>query len=528
MEGVVVVIRSMVKRPEVWLVFIAICLSVSAYVFFYQQGTTLGYKDNYSHLEIGRRIVAGKATGFGQLGGIWLPLQHVLIMLTAWNDYMYLTGLSGAVISMVSYVISTWCVFRIIWHLTGRHSAAWTAAAVFGLSANMLYLQSTSMGEVLMYLCITVTVLCLVRWIQTDHYGYLVSGAVASLALTFTRYEGWVMALTFVGVVFYTCLRHRYALVRGSQKGQAMLLIFGFFPALGIFGWLLWNQLIFGDWLNWLTGQYGSKDQVSTQTLTQVGNPRIAATTYWYAMVHTVTIPLIALAVVGLVVMLVREKFSPASVTVMSTLVMAPFFIWGLYAGNQPMHVVEVDGDLYNLRFGVVMMIPVSLLIGYLVGQLPAWRRLSSIAAVVVVCGLLGVTVPAFANDGSGIVTNREAHQAQLGMQEQAAVGAFIQDNTVGNVLMESFNNERILFPIQKRVIYEGSQDLWTSSLIDPTGKRNKIDIIVMRSTAGDTDLVYEKMYEKPVMYRYKLVLQTDNYLVYRKKGRSFYDQDSQ
>lgn len=87
---------------------------------------------------------------------------------------------------------------------------------------------------------------------------------------------------------------------------------------------------------------------------------------------------------------------------------------------------------------------------------------------------------------------------------------------------MESFNNERALFDVQSRVIYEGAEFLWDSSLIDPTGERNKIDVIVMRTMPGNTDKVYDSMHDAPVLYEYQQVFASDNYLVYEKKGELF------
>ncbi|SDC98751.1 hypothetical protein SAMN05421872_105123 [Nocardioides lianchengensis] len=48
---------------------LATVLSVGAHAYFRDLGTVLGYKDAVSHLIIGRRVVVGQTTGFGQLGG---------------------------------------------------------------------------------------------------------------------------------------------------------------------------------------------------------------------------------------------------------------------------------------------------------------------------------------------------------------------------------------------------------------------------------------------------------------------------
>ena len=111
----------------------------------------LGYKDALSHLLIGRRLVVGQHPGFGQLGGIWLPLPHLLIATLAWNRDLYLSGLAGSVFSMLAYVGTVVGLYAAVRVATRDRLAGWVAAAVYGLNANALYLQSTPMGETLRF-----------------------------------------------------------------------------------------------------------------------------------------------------------------------------------------------------------------------------------------------------------------------------------------------------------------------------------------------------------------------------------------
>ncbi len=513
---------NMLKRDETILVLVSLVISVASFLFFYAQGTTLGYKDMYSHLEIGRRLIVGQSTGFGQLGGIWLPLQHILMIPLVWNDFLYTTGLAGSLLSMASFVASVVLVFKIIHDLSGSRIGGYAAAALFGLNPNMLYLQSTPMTEPLMYVSALLSVWGILRWLQTDRYSYLLMASFATFSLTLTRYEGWILAVVFIVVVVYGCIRKRYPLFTGNQKGQGLVLAFTFFAMLGVVGWNLWNQLIFNNWLNWMQGEYSSSDQVSTQVLSQVNDLSASVMTYWYAVIENVPVVFLAIGAVGLLVLVVREKLSPESVTIISLLSVMAFLVYGLYKGQQPMHVEQIDGDLYNLRFGTYAVLPVSLLIGYLVAMTPRRWAIRSATSSIVGASATVFLVLAFANNGAGVITNREAWSAMAGMAEQKEVAQFLKDDTRGRILMESFNNERALFDVQSRVIYEGAEFLWDSSLIDPTGERNKIDVIVMRTMPGNTDKVYDSMHDAPVLYEYQQVFASDNYLVYEKKGELF------
>jgi hypothetical protein len=511
------------RREETYIVLGASVVSIVAFLFFYGQGTTLGYKDMYSHLEIGRRVVVGQSTGFGQLGGIWLPLQHILMIPLVWNNFLYLTGLAGSLLSMVAYVTSVMAVFKIIRLLTGSRLGGYTAALVFGLNPGVLYLQSTALTELLMYAALLLAVLGILKWLKTDNYNFLMLAAFSTFALTLTRYEGWVMAVVLVAVVVYSCIRRGFSFIKGNQKGQGLTLTFSFFALLGIAAWIVWNGLIFGDPMNWVKGEYSSSEQVSSQQLNQVGDLQASVMTYYYGMLGNMPVVLMIAALAGLIVLIIREKFSPESVLVMSTIVIIPFFMYGLFTGQQPMRVAQIDGDLYNLRFGVFAVIPASIMIGYLVGHatFKLVRPVLAISAAVLVGAFFVVS---FVDNGKQIITQQEARSSINGMSEQAEVGDFLADKTGGRILMESFNNERALFEIQPRVVYEGAK-FWDSALIDPTGARNAIDVIVMRTEPGNTDKVYDDLYEAPVMYEYNQVLETDHYRVYEKKGQLFSDE---
>src|SRR3972149_7824331 len=79
-------------------------ISVFAFLFYYENKLGLSYNDARSHLDMGRRVVENLKPGLAQLGSVWLPLPHFLMLFTVWNDFMWHSGLSGAIVSMASYV----------------------------------------------------------------------------------------------------------------------------------------------------------------------------------------------------------------------------------------------------------------------------------------------------------------------------------------------------------------------------------------------------------------------------------------
>ncbi len=504
-------------NPRLLLVFIATAVSVVAFIFFYRQGSTLGYKDTFSHLEIGRRIVVGQATGLGQLGGIWLPLQHILMIPLVWSSTLYYTGLAGSLISMGAYVICVVAVFGIVRMLTRSHWGAWTGAAVFGLNPEILYLQSTPMGEMLMYALLLLAVLCLIAWAQTDQYRYLLLGAVSTLAMSLVRYEGWVMTIVLLGVVFYACARNGYRFFRGDQKGQGLLLAFSYIALLGIIGWMLWNYLIFDDPLNWLRGQYSSREQMIGISPIQTGDLPLSIKTYALGLRYTLTIPVLLLSAIGLVFLTAREKGSVQSVAVLSLLVPGLFLVYGLYSNSQPMFLPEFNGELYNIRFSLVALLPCSVACGYLVGILPRRYLLRQIVGTLGIAAVATYSLFVFVSDPTNMILgNREAHNSIEAQEGQQLASEWIDRNTTGRVLIESFENERAVFDIQSRVVYEGSPD-WEAALEDPTS--NNISVIVMRTDSHGTDRVSSSLSGSPALDGWTKVYDTQPYEIYEREG---------
>src|SRR5436190_16662701 len=64
-----------------WLlvtVIVACCTSIITMGYFFQNYQILLLGDTYAHMLIARRLFDNATPGLAQLGGIWLPLPHLL------------------------------------------------------------------------------------------------------------------------------------------------------------------------------------------------------------------------------------------------------------------------------------------------------------------------------------------------------------------------------------------------------------------------------------------------------------------
>ncbi len=149
------------------LLFVTLILSVvSGYYFYFylNSGLGLSYNDARSHLDIGRRVVEGLKPGIAQLGSVWLPLNHVLMIPLIWNDWAWHSGFAGAVWNMVSFVGTGILIYKILEVFNVKILGRLFGVLVFAANLNVLYLQSTAMTEPLLLATMTAGCYYLLLW----------------------------------------------------------------------------------------------------------------------------------------------------------------------------------------------------------------------------------------------------------------------------------------------------------------------------------------------------------------------------
>lgn len=86
-------------------------LSAAAVRLGWQRGYTLYYGDAQCHVGIARRVIDSRTPGIDQLGTPWLPLPHLLMLPLVGDDYLWQTGLAGAIPSAVCFVLAAGFLF---------------------------------------------------------------------------------------------------------------------------------------------------------------------------------------------------------------------------------------------------------------------------------------------------------------------------------------------------------------------------------------------------------------------------------
>jgi 4-amino-4-deoxy-L-arabinose transferase-like glycosyltransferase len=494
-----------------WVMLAAIFISVVSFAFFFFQGTTLYYYDAGARMLITRRVIDSPTPGFAQLGAVWPPFTHLLALPFIMIDPLYRNGMAGSLVSMICFVVSVFYLYKFIKQLTGSRWSALGGLAVFVLNTNILYLQSTGMTEVPMIAAAIGAMYYLLRLTQEPdkRRWYLWSGLFLS-AGCLIRYENWVLLAAAGAMLAFSFLRRRFA----WSRIEGSLIYWGYWAGIGALAWIAWNLLIFGDPLYFQRGEYADASLWVTAS-DAIGNGWIAFLTYFYATMNTVG-PLLVVGAAGGLVYLLRTRLRAESVIPYLPLVLFPFFVFMIYGGQRPLQVFELGATtLYNVRFGLVMILPTAVFIGYLAAQ---HRLMKAVVPIVVLVGGLAGLVrydTITLQEASSFVTGENA-------KTQVAAGGWLLENYDNRpMLMESFGNDIMQYssgiPL-RNIIYEGSYRMWEEALKNP---QDWAEWVVMRDQAGDLsiDKVWEAHHDNPTFHEFfELAYQNASITIYHRR----------
>ena len=175
---------------DTWLIctfIVATITSVAAWLYAYQNHLILLYGDAHSHIDIARRLIDNASPGLAQLGGVWLPLPHLVMEPFIWNDFLWRTGLAGSFSSMPCYVASAMFIFLAARRLTNDSRASFIGTLLFIFNPNILYLQTTPLSEMVCIATSSAACYFFLEWAQEDKLSHLVRAAAVIFLATLHR-----------------------------------------------------------------------------------------------------------------------------------------------------------------------------------------------------------------------------------------------------------------------------------------------------------------------------------------------------
>jgi hypothetical protein len=242
-----------------WLLVMASCAAASlvAIAWSWRNGALLNYGDAVAHLHIARRVLDSHFPGITQLGSVWLPLPHILLIPLVQVDGWWANGLAGVFPSALAYLAACAGIYRLARGWLPPLAAALTLA-FFASNPNLLYLQTTAMTEPLFVCEMIWLTVWLVEWRasidahtrQSARLLWLI--ALVLVAAIYTRYDGWIMAMIAWLAIGITLARRCQLNSRTFWQASALV-------AAAPAAWFVYNAGAFGDWLFFMRGPYSAK-----------------------------------------------------------------------------------------------------------------------------------------------------------------------------------------------------------------------------------------------------------------------------
>jgi hypothetical protein len=458
---------------------IAACVSVAAFLYYLRQNQILLYGDAVAHINIARRVFDSRTPGPLQLGTVWLPLPHLLMIpFLAW-DWMWQTGIGGSIPSLFAYVLGAVGAFRLVKGLAespAARIAAWLAAVIFIANPNLIYLQTTAMTEPLYLTFFIWSLVYFAEFIRGAGPKALLKCGGCLAAASLTRYDGWFLVAVITLAVIAVQIFKKSIPCRVLFK---FLLIAATGPAL----WLAYNAAVYKNPLEFANGPYSAK--AIEERTTPAGSPPhpgsgnlTLASSYllkaaelnlgannWHRL-------WLAMAVAGTVLLLLFERQHWPLL-----LAWAPLVFYALsvgYAGVPIFFPSWWPHSLYNVRYGIELL-PAAAVFSAVV-LLVVLQRLQDtrgkLAAVVIILAFVGVSYasvwqaqPISFREGWVNSRTRIALETQLAghlnqLPDNATFLMYLGDH-VGAV-------QQAGIPL-RRIIHEGNHRTWKQPT-DPEG----------------------------------------------------------
>lgn len=438
------------------MVLLLAAVSAAAAGWCFSRGYTLYYGDAEAHLNIARRVLDSRTPGGEQFGTVWLPLPHVLLLPLAMHDSWWRSGLAGVFPSVISFVLAAAFLFAAARRLYTSAAAGVTAALIFALNPNMLYLQATPMTEAVFAAALAALLWATIWYHDTQSPLALAFAAAASNAASLTRYEGWFL-IPFVAL---------YVLKIRRSHG----VIFAVLAGLGPVAWLAHNQYYYSNALEFYNGEYSAAAIYARQLAQGVTRYpgdhdwRTAMQYYFAAMKSMAGVPILAMAALGTVVAIVKKTWWP-----LLLLALPPaFYVWSIHSSGTPLYVPGLwPNQWYNTRYALAAL-PFCALAAAALVAIPDGKLRVGIAAV-----LIAFVVGASLSAGAPVTWREsEVNSAARRAWTQQAASYLAEHYRAGDGIFYSFGDlagvlRTAGIPLREG-LQQGNHPAWDAAALRP------------------------------------------------------------
>jgi hypothetical protein len=359
-------VRPATREETLPVAFAAMILGFVALLVSVMRGYLLLYGDAVAHLAIARRIFDSRNPGLAQLGGVWLPLSHLLIVPFVQKMEWWQNGLAGAWPSLLCYILSVVGLYRLSRRLMVPRWAL-VATAFYALNPNLLYLASTAMTEPLflaVLIWLTLFTMECVAAIHAARHAFvarrLIFIALLILAAVFTRYDGWILGAAVWCVLTWELSRSRDVWRRVAPA----FVVFTLLAVAGPLSWLAYNQHFFHDPLDFMRGPYSAPAIEKRTSPPGSRHYRGWHNPGWALLFYTRTAQvdaaawetgfLVMVAAIWGLIVVIRRRVELSSLLLWLPL---PFYVYSIAYGSVPIFIPQLwPHSYYNARYGMEML----------------------------------------------------------------------------------------------------------------------------------------------------------------------------
>jgi hypothetical protein len=475
---------------------LSVVLTLAALAFCSQHQLLLLYGDAVAHLHIARRIFDARTPGFRQLGSVWLPLPHLLLIPFVLKMSWWQSGVPGAIPSMACYVASCVGLYRLALCFV-RNAIAWLAVIFFALNPGLLYFSTTAMTEPL-FLAEMIWAALLIALLARDleagnseagelqGLGRLLLGAsLVLVCAVFTRYDGWIYAAAAWCVASWIVLRRR----NFRERLTGIWLLATVLVVMAPLVWIAYNAKQFHDPFDFLRGPYSARAIEARTSPSGAGHYMeyhrpVVATLYFLkaaelgAVVPYATQLIFLVSLTGTAFLWVRRRSAALTAATLLWLPL-PFYAYAVAYGSVPIFIpVWFPHSWYNTRYGMEMLPAFALFAAATLEGLAMWRprwlgwMVPAAAALIVINSILLLR--------SGPLVFQEALvNSRSRISFESALANWLRILPPGKTLL-MYTSEHIGAVQQAGIplhdiINEGDYYEWNAALKDPAAKADYV-----------------------------------------------------
>jgi 4-amino-4-deoxy-L-arabinose transferase-like glycosyltransferase len=359
-------VRPATREETFPVALIAVILAFVALLLCYTRGYLLLYGDAVAHLGIARRIFDSRNPGLSQLGGVWLPLPHLLILPFVQKMEWWQNGLAGAWPSLLCFVAGVAGLYRLARRMmTPRW--AFAATAFYALNPNLLYLSTTAMTEPLFLaelIWLTLLTMECAQAIREARLGVvsrrLIFIGLLIAAAVFTRYDGWVLGAAAWCIVTWCLARNREV----WRKVAPSFIILTILSIVAPLSWLAYNQHFYHDPLDFIRGPYSAAAIEKKTSPPGSHHYRGWHNPGWALLFFSRTAQVdasawetgfaVMFAAIAGLILAVRRRLALPSLLLWLPL---PFYVYAIAYGSVPIFIPQLwPHSYYNARYGMELL----------------------------------------------------------------------------------------------------------------------------------------------------------------------------